>query len=48
MMKRVSMLLVIGLAGSFVSGCAALVVGGAGAVIVDEAMEQQNGGDGLF
>lgn len=48
MMKRVSMLLVIGLAGSVVSGCAALVVGGAGAVIVDEAMEQQNGGDGLF
>ena len=30
------------------SGCAPLLVGGAGAVIVDEAIEQDQGGDGLF
>ncbi len=31
-----------------VSGCAPLLVGGAGAVVVDEAIEQDQGGDGLF
>ena len=31
-----------------VSGCTPLVVGAAGAVIVDEVMEQEQGGDGLF
>ena len=32
------------------SGCAALpfAVGAAGAVVADEAMERQNGDDGLF
>jgi hypothetical protein len=30
------------------SACAPLIVGGAGAVIVDEAIEQDQGGDGLF
>jgi hypothetical protein len=30
------------------SGCAPLLVGGAGAVVVDEAIEQDQGGDGLF
>jgi hypothetical protein len=28
--------------------CAPLVVGGAVAVVADEAIEQENGGDGLF
>lgn len=30
------------------SACAPLLVGGAGAVVVDEAIEQDRGGDGLF
>jgi hypothetical protein len=30
------------------SGCAPLLIGGAGAVVVDEAIEQDQGGDGLF
>lgn len=30
------------------SGCAPLVVGGAVAVVADEAIEQEKGGDGLF
>jgi hypothetical protein len=30
------------------SGCAPLVVGGAVAVVADEAIEQDQGGDGLF
>jgi hypothetical protein len=31
-----------------VSGCAPLVIGAAGAVVADEVMEQESGGDGLF
>ncbi|HOZ33431.1 MAG TPA: hypothetical protein PLM52_11165 [Tabrizicola sp.] len=31
-----------------VTGCAPLVVGGAVAVVADEAIEQDQGGDGLF
>jgi hypothetical protein len=30
------------------AGCAPLIIGGAGAVVVDEAIEQDQGGDGLF
>ena len=30
------------------SGCAPLLIGGAGAVVADEAIEQDQGGDGLF
>jgi hypothetical protein len=30
------------------AGCAPLVVGGAVAVVADEAIEQEKGGDGLF
>ena len=30
------------------SGCAPLLFGGAGAVVADEAIEQDQGGDGLF
>ncbi|MEZ5754057.1 MAG: hypothetical protein R3D90_04535 [Paracoccaceae bacterium] len=28
--------------------CAPLVIGGAGAIVADEVVEQQQGGDGLF
>lgn len=30
------------------AGCAPLVVGGAAAVVADEVVEQDRGGDGLF
>lgn len=30
------------------SGCAPLIIGGAGAVVADEVVEQDKGGDGLF
>lgn len=30
------------------TGCAPLIVGGAVAVVADEAIEQEKGGDGLF
>ncbi|WP_374429183.1 hypothetical protein [Tabrizicola sp.] len=30
------------------AGCAPLVVGGAAAVVADEVVEQDKGGDGLF
>jgi hypothetical protein len=30
------------------SACAPLIIGGAGAIVVDEAIEQEQGGDGLF
>lgn len=29
-------------------GCAPVIVGGAAAVVTDEVMEQEGGGDGLF
>ena len=31
-----------------VSGCAPLLIGGGAAVVADEAIEQDRGGDGLF
>lgn len=31
-----------------VAGCAPLIVGGAAAVVADEVVEQDKGGDGLF
>lgn len=36
------------LALSLAAGCAPLIIGGAGAVVVDEVIEQEQGGDGLF
>jgi hypothetical protein len=30
------------------SACAPLLIGGAGAVVADEVIEQDQGGDGLF
>jgi hypothetical protein len=30
------------------SGCAPLIIGGATAVVADEIVEQEKGGDGLF
>lgn len=31
-----------------ISGCAPLLIGGGAAVVADEAIEQDQGGDGLF
>lgn len=31
-----------------ISGCAPLLIGGGAAVVADEAIEQDTGGDGLF
>lgn len=39
----IAMLLILG-----TSACAPLVIGGAAAVVADEAIEQDQGGDGLF
>ncbi len=30
------------------AGCAPLIIGGAGAIVADEVVEQDKGGDGLF
>lgn len=35
-------------AATLLSACAPLLIGGAGAVVADEVIEQDQGGDGLF
>ena len=48
-MKKTVWMLLATLAGlTAISGCAPLVIGGAAAVVADEAIEQDKGGDGLF
>jgi hypothetical protein len=47
MMRRAGLLLVL-LSSVALSACAPLLVGGAVAVVADEAVEQEKGGDGLF
>jgi hypothetical protein len=46
-MRKTGILALV-LAALAVTGCAPLVVGGAVAVVADEAVEQDKGGDGLF
>lgn len=36
------------LVAGLLAGCAPLLIGGAGAIVADEAIEQDQGGDGLF
>lgn len=48
MQSRFWLILTLTVAGTTFSGCTAVVIGGAGAIIVDEVMEQKSGGDGLF
>ncbi len=43
-----SLALVVLMAALLTSGCAPLLIGGAGAVVADEVIEQDKGGDGLF
>jgi hypothetical protein len=47
-MRKSGMALVVLMAALMVSGCAPLLIGGAGAVVADEVIEQDQGGDGLF
>jgi hypothetical protein len=47
-MQKSSLAMLAALLMLTVAGCAPLVVGGAAAVVADEAVEQDNGGDGLF
>lgn len=48
MTKKLWLVLALVTAGVTVSGCSPLLVGAAGVVIVDEALERDQGGDGLF
>jgi len=47
-MRRSGLWLVLGAVLACGAGCAPMLVGGAVAVIADEAIEQEQGGDGLF
>jgi hypothetical protein len=47
-MRKTGMVVLAALLALAVAGCAPLVVGGAVAVVADEAIEQDKGGDGLF
>jgi predicted small secreted protein len=48
MMRKTGVALVVLMAALLTSGCAPLLIGGAGAVVADEVVEQDKGGDGLF
>jgi hypothetical protein len=47
-MRKSGLAVVVLMAALMVSGCAPLLIGGAGAVVADEVIEQDQGGDGLF
>lgn len=47
-MSRTGLMLMAALLMLTMAGCAPLLVGGAAAVVADEAVEQDKGGDGLF
>jgi len=47
-MRKSGLTLVVLMAALLASGCAPLIIGGAGAVVADEVVEQDQGGDGLF
>jgi hypothetical protein len=47
-MRKTGLTLVLLLAALSATGCAPLVIGGAAAVVADQAVEQEKGGDGLF
>ena len=48
MMRKSGLAVLAALLVLTVAGCAPLIVGGAAAVVADEAVEQDKGGDGLF
>ena len=47
-MRKTGLALLPAFLASMVAGCAPLVIGGAAAVVADEVVEQDKGGDGLF
>lgn len=47
-MQKTGLMLIAGLLMLTMAGCAPLIIGGAGAVVADEVVEQDQGGDGLF
>lgn len=47
-MRKAGIMLVLLGAVLSAAGCAPLLIGGAGAVVADEVVEQDKGGDGLF
>lgn len=47
-MRKTNLAFLFLIAALAISGCAPLLIGGAAAVVADEAVEQENGGDGLF
>jgi hypothetical protein len=47
-MQRLGRGLLVMMLAVTLAGCAPLVVGGAAAVVADEVIEQDRGGDGLF
>lgn len=48
MQKNLGLIIVLLMAATTLSGCAAVAVGAAGAVVADKVVEDRNGGDGLF
>jgi len=47
-MRNTGLILMAALLLLTMAGCAPLIIGGAGAVVADEVVEQDQGGDGLF
>jgi hypothetical protein len=47
-MQKTGLMLMVALLMLTLAGCAPLLIGGAAAVVADEAVEQDKGGDGLF
>jgi hypothetical protein len=47
-MQKTGFMALLTLLALTITGCAPLIVGGAAAVVADEVIEQDQGGDGLF
>lgn len=47
-MRKTALAIVLTLAALTTAGCAPLLIGGAAVAVADEAVEQDQGGDGLF
>ena len=47
-MQRTGMILLLTLVALTTTACAPLLIGGAAVAVADEAVEQDQGGDGLF
>jgi hypothetical protein len=47
-MRKTGLAILVTMLALATAGCAPLLIGGAGAVVADEVIEQDQGGDGLF